>query len=145
MVVGKRTCTLLKSIQQMSSKPQSQVLWNSWLRLHKKTEATLLSDSLRKSLKLRREEERPWVLEAGKGQQRRQAFRSAENRHQLTIPATCFTCSGHGGLGAPGGAFRTPARSDKAAGSRAGGGAGHLRRRTLTPWRQTGGWMIRGL
>lgn len=25
------------------------------------------------------------------------------------------------------------------------GGAGHLRRRALTPWRQTGGWMIRGL
>lgn len=71
-------------------------------------------------MKLRREE-RPRGLEAGKGQQRRQAFRSAENRHQLTIPATRFTCSGHGGLGAPAGAFRTRARSDNTAGSRAGG------------------------
>lgn len=87
---------------------------------HKKTEATWLSDSPRKSLKLRREE-RPRGLEAGKGQQRRQAFRSAENVHQPDYPAACFTCSGTRRAGRSAGALRTLARSDDTAGSRAGG------------------------
>lgn len=39
----------------------------------------------------------------------------------MTVPAACFTCSGRGG-GAPLGlVFRTIARGDKSAGSRAGG------------------------